>query len=84
MSKFQVLVIIPPDTSNIYSKVKELLSPYYSELEVEPYKEYLDQASVETEVQDLPTLLRNVTSSSTLAESVLAIKVRRLKPYRQI
>jgi|GEM_PF-2097096 len=56
MAHFKVLVILPPDTSNAEEKVRNLLSPYYSELGVEPYKEYLDIAAVEKEVKRLSTL----------------------------
>lgn len=56
MAHFKVLVIFHSDTNNVEKQVKELLNSYYSELEVEPYKEYLDQAAVEKEVERLSTL----------------------------
>ena len=56
MAHFKVLVLLPPDTSNIQEKVEDLLRPYYSELEVEPYKEYLDRADVVKEMERLATL----------------------------
>ncbi|BAZ19039.1 hypothetical protein NIES4071_109240 (plasmid) [Calothrix sp. NIES-4071] len=55
MTKFKALVILPQDTDNISEKVAELLNPYYSELEVEPYKEYLNQAQLQAEMQRLST-----------------------------
>ncbi len=58
MAHSKVLVILPKDTSDVQEKVKELLSPYNSELEVKPYKEYLNQAIVEIEVQRLSTFSR--------------------------
>jgi hypothetical protein len=56
MAHFTVLVLLPPDTSNLQEKVEDLLRPYYSELEVEPYKEYLNQAEVVKEIERLVTL----------------------------
>jgi hypothetical protein len=56
MAHFKVLVILPANTNNVEEKVRNLLNSYYSELEVEPYKEYLDQAAVEKEVKRLSTL----------------------------
>jgi hypothetical protein len=53
---FSVLVLIPPDTDNIKAKVEEILQPYYSELEVEPYKEYLSEAKIIEELNYLATL----------------------------
>ena len=56
MTHFTALIILPPDTNNIQEKVAELLNPYYSELDVEPYKEYLNQAQLQTEIEYLSTL----------------------------
>jgi len=56
MTHFTALVILPPDTNNIQDKVAELLNPYYSELEVEPYKEYLNQEELQAEIEYLSTL----------------------------
>lgn len=58
MAHFKILVILPKDTGDVQEKVKELLSPYNSELKVEPYKEYLNQAIVKIEIQRLSTLSR--------------------------
>ena len=56
MTHFTALIILPPDTNNIHKKVAELLNPYYSELEVEPYKEYLNQKELQGEIEYLSTL----------------------------
>ncbi len=56
MTNFTALIILPPDTNNIQKKVAELLNPYYSELEVEPYKEYLNQKEFQAEIEHLSTL----------------------------
>ncbi|MBW4486214.1 MAG: hypothetical protein KME12_00320 [Trichocoleus desertorum ATA4-8-CV12] len=56
MAHFLALVLIPPDTTDIKTEVTERLKPYYSELTVEPYKEYLDQAAVAEEVERLQQL----------------------------
>lgn len=56
MTHFTALVILPPDTINTQDKVAELLNPYYSELEVEPYKEYLDREQLQAEMERLSTL----------------------------
>ncbi|MCV3217132.1 hypothetical protein OGM63_27095 [Plectonema radiosum NIES-515] len=56
MTHFKALVILPQNTINIRENVAELLSPYYSELVVEPYKEYLNQSEVQAEIQNLSTL----------------------------
>ncbi|MBD2593640.1 hypothetical protein H6G74_04760 [Nostoc spongiaeforme FACHB-130] len=56
MAHFNALVIIPPDTSDIEAKVKELMYPYYSNLEVEPYKEYLSPEELQQEINYLKTL----------------------------
>lgn len=53
---FSALVLIPPDTNNIKAKVEEILHPYYSELEVEPYKEYLTEDKITEEIEYLATL----------------------------
>jgi hypothetical protein len=53
---FSVLVLIPPDTNKIEVKVRELLSPYDQNIEVEPYKEYLNQEEIANEVKYLATL----------------------------
>lgn len=55
MTDFTALVIIPPDTNSIEAKVRELMSPYYSYLEVEPYREYLSPEELEKEVEYLRT-----------------------------
>ncbi|BAY81382.1 hypothetical protein NIES267_08580 [Calothrix parasitica NIES-267] len=56
MTHFTALIILAPDTNNIQKKVAELLNPYYSELEVEPYKEYLNIEELQAEIQYLSTL----------------------------
>ncbi|MBN3911473.1 MAG: hypothetical protein HWQ35_34550 [Nostoc sp. NMS1] len=56
MTHFKALIILPQNTINITEKVAELLSPYYSELEVEPYKEYLNKSELQVEMQNLSTL----------------------------
>ncbi|MEL7243051.1 MAG: hypothetical protein AAGM40_11990 [Cyanobacteria bacterium J06573_2] len=56
MTHFTALIILPPDTRDIHQKVVELLNPYYSELDVEPYKEYLNQEELQTEIEYLSTL----------------------------
>mgnify|MGYP001794373145 FL=1 len=56
MTHFIALIILHPDTNNIQKKVAELLNPYYSELEVEPYKEYLNQKEFQAEIEHLSTL----------------------------
>lgn len=53
MTHFTALVILPQDTTNIQDKVAELLNPYYSELEVEPYKEYLEREQLQAEMEHL-------------------------------
>ncbi|MBD1893112.1 hypothetical protein [Coleofasciculus sp. FACHB-129] len=53
MAHFTVLVLLPLNTENFEQKVKDLLYPYYSELEVEPYRQYLDRIAVEEEVKQL-------------------------------
>ncbi len=58
MAHFTTLVLLPPDTTDVEKKVIDLLIPYYSELKVEPYKEYLNRAEVEKEVEYLSTLSR--------------------------
>jgi len=58
MARFKTLVLLPPDTTDVEKKVIDLLSPYYSELKVEPYKEYLNRAAVEKEVEYLSTISR--------------------------
>ena len=56
MTHFRALVILPSDTSNIQEKVAEVLNPYYSELEVGAYKEYLNQKELKAEMEHLSTL----------------------------
>jgi hypothetical protein len=58
MAHFKALVILPLDisTSSIQEKVKEMLKPYYSELVVEPYKEYLSQTILAEEMKRLASL----------------------------
>ncbi|MGF1674476.1 MAG: hypothetical protein ACFCUV_12445 [Rivularia sp. (in: cyanobacteria)] len=56
MGKFTALVLFPQDTNNIQEKVAEILSPYYFDLEVEPYKEYLNQEELQAEMEYLSTL----------------------------
>jgi hypothetical protein len=56
MAHFLALVLIPSDAAVIETEVAKLLKPYYSELTVEPYKEYLDQAAVAQEVARLQQL----------------------------
>lgn len=56
MTHFTTLVIMSPHTVNIREKVREMLYPFYSELNVEPYREYLDQNALSEEVQYLSTL----------------------------
>jgi hypothetical protein len=56
MAHFYTLVLIPPDITDIEAEVTALLKPYYSELTVEPYKEYLDQTVVAREVERLQQL----------------------------
>lgn len=56
MNHFTALIILPPDTNNIQDKVVELLNLYYSELEVEPNKEYLNQEELQKEIEYLSTL----------------------------
>ncbi|MCU0548665.1 MAG: hypothetical protein MUC48_04885 [Leptolyngbya sp. Prado105] len=56
MAHFTVLVIIPPRTMNIQKTVRELLNPFYSELNVEPYREYLDQRALSEEIRSLSML----------------------------
>ncbi|KAF3886352.1 MULTISPECIES: hypothetical protein [Nostocales] len=56
MTHFNTLVIIPSDTNDVEAKVKELMYPYYSYLEVEPYKEYLSQNELQQEVEYLKNL----------------------------
>lgn len=58
MAHFKTLVLLPPNTSDIEKKVIDLISPYYSELKVEPYKEYLNRVQVEKEVKYLSNLPR--------------------------
>ncbi len=41
MTCLTALIIIHPSTLNVKSKVEELLLPYDSKTDVEPYKEYL-------------------------------------------
>lgn len=53
MTKFKVLVILTLDFSNLHEKVNEMLSPYYSELEVEAYREYLNQSDIDKEIKYL-------------------------------
>ncbi|MBD1860144.1 MULTISPECIES: hypothetical protein [Trichocoleus] len=56
MSHFLALVLIPPDATAIETEVAKLLKPYYSELTVAPYKEYLNQVAVAREVERLQQL----------------------------
>ncbi len=56
MTHFTALVILPSDIINTQEKVAKLLNPYYSELEVEPYKEYLNQKELKAEMEYLLTL----------------------------
>lgn len=56
MTRFVALVLLPSDTIDIPNTVKEILRPYYSELEVEPYKEYLDQDKLAEEIRQLSEL----------------------------
>jgi hypothetical protein len=58
MAHFTVVVLLSPSPDNIENKVKDLLYPYYSELEVEPYREYLDLIALEEEVKQLSLLSR--------------------------
>lgn len=53
---FSALVLLPLDTINIEEKIIEILAPYYSELEVEPYKEYLTEEKITEEIEYLATL----------------------------
>ncbi|MBD2370602.1 MULTISPECIES: hypothetical protein [Leptolyngbya] len=50
------LVIMSPHTVNVREKVREMLAPFYSDLNVEPYREYLDQKDLLKEIQYLSTL----------------------------
>ncbi|MDZ8189395.1 MAG: hypothetical protein RMX96_31730 [Nostoc sp. ChiSLP02] len=56
MAHFNALVIVPPDISNIEVKIKELMYPYYSYLEVDPYKEYLSPEELQQEINYLKSL----------------------------
>ncbi|BAU11812.1 hypothetical protein LEP3755_23150 [Leptolyngbya sp. NIES-3755] len=62
MTHFVALVLLSSDTIDISSAVKEILRPYYSELEVEPYKEYLDQGKLVEEIRQLSELPISVTT----------------------
>jgi len=42
MAHFTTLVVVEPSTTNIGAKVEELMMPYCSGIEVEPYKYYLE------------------------------------------
>ncbi len=59
MTHFTALVILPPDTIDIQEKVRELLHPYSSELDVEPYKEYLNQEDFQKEIKQLSSLSKD-------------------------
>ncbi|MEH2306221.1 hypothetical protein [Nostoc sp.] len=52
---FSALVIMPLDTDNIETKVKELLSSYNENIEVEPYREYLNYGKLANEIKHLET-----------------------------
>lgn len=56
MVHFTALVLLPPDVDDPTKKVEELLSPYDSNVEVPPYREYLDQQEVEREMEFLAKL----------------------------
>ncbi|MEM6400480.1 MAG: hypothetical protein AAF757_09600 [Cyanobacteria bacterium P01_D01_bin.116] len=55
MTNFKALVILSSGTKNIEKKVAELLNPYYLELEVEPYKEYLNKEKFQAEIEYIST-----------------------------
>ena len=67
MTCFNILLIVSPETENIELKVKELMNPYYSYLEVAPYKEYLKQEELQKEVRRLK---ENVNEIATLAQKM--------------
>lgn len=48
MSHFFTIVIVPGDIQNIDQKVEELLAPFDENLEIEPYKEYLNKDDIQT------------------------------------
>jgi hypothetical protein len=73
MTQFNALVILPQNTANIQEKVAQLLSPYYSELEVEPYKEYLNQAEFQAEMQRLSTFITRISVYGRIAFYFLSI-----------
>lgn len=56
MAHFKILVLLPPNTSNVQEMVGNLLDPFYSELKVQPYREYLDPTAVEEEIRQLSLL----------------------------
>lgn len=56
MTHFTALVILDPNIVNIQGKLEEILLPYYSELEVEPHKEYLNKELLQAEIDNLLTL----------------------------
>ncbi len=56
MTCFTALIIIQPSTVNVKSKVGELLLPYDSQTEVEPYKEYLASEELVEKINYLESL----------------------------
>jgi hypothetical protein len=66
MVHFMALVLLTPDTSNIQEMVRNLLNPFYSELEVEPYREYLNPATIEEEIRQLSVLSQEELESLAL------------------
>ena len=56
MSHFTTFVIIEASTTNIEAKVEELMMPYNSKTEVEPYKYYLEPEELAKEVNNLKSL----------------------------
>ncbi len=56
MTFFTALIIIHPSTVNVKSKVEELLLPYDSYIEVEPYKEYLNREELVEKINELKSM----------------------------
>jgi hypothetical protein len=75
---FYALVIIPADTKNIEAKVEQLMSKYYSELEVESYKEYLIEEKIIKEIEYLQTLPINEIEKMAAAWEIPSDDIRTL------
>ncbi|NET90542.1 MAG: hypothetical protein F6K45_21020 [Kamptonema sp. SIO1D9] len=65
MTIFDVLLILDPTTKDIELKVNQIMKPYYSYLEVQPYKIYLNQEDLEEEIKILKNTSKDKIAKQT-------------------